>query len=329
MRKAFFRTLAVLCPIKPLRDKLRQLAKNPADNMANIMLASVDIAKVPHARGYMGVLQRANLKMLVAFDRLCHDNGIEYFLIGGAIIGKIRHNGFIPWDDDIDVGMMSKDWYKLVDVLKKKFPNPEFDLSYGDHWNIIKIIHRKSGVFIDIFRFERFSRDIDYVHDYGTLWNAKKKFSRKFWRSLIVKHRNSIYITANDDKKSAEEKWAKIFDSVKKHESEFNKMVLFGGTPSDNGGVIHFAGNSKHHEFFPKNIIFPLQRIEFEGAKLPFPNQIEDYAFLVWGNIWTFPDNVFTQHGTIKYNRNRYIEMRKVIDMTDAEFYKLMTGGKK
>ena len=50
-------------------------------------------------------LHQYDLEALKAFDKFCKEHGLRYFAIGGTLLGAVRHKGFIPWDDDIDVGM--------------------------------------------------------------------------------------------------------------------------------------------------------------------------------------------------------------------------------
>lgn len=65
-------------------------------------------------------LQNKMLEMLLYFDEFCKENRLKYYLCGGGLIGVIRHKGFIPWDDDIDLFMPRSDYEKLSEIWDKK-----------------------------------------------------------------------------------------------------------------------------------------------------------------------------------------------------------------
>ena len=65
-------------------------------------------------------LQQEILSILDDFVRICEDYHLEYFGIAGTGIGAVRHGGFIPWDDDIDIAMPRRDFEKLLRIVEKK-----------------------------------------------------------------------------------------------------------------------------------------------------------------------------------------------------------------
>ena len=72
-------------------------------------------------------LHATELEILEAMAAVCKEEGLNWFLIGGSVLGAMRHQGFIPWDDDIDTGMLREDYDRFLEVAPKKLP-PEFEL---------------------------------------------------------------------------------------------------------------------------------------------------------------------------------------------------------
>lgn len=70
----------------------------------------------------MTKLQEKIFEIMKAFDRVCRENGFHYYMLGGTMLGAIRHKGFIPWDDDADFGVPRKDYEKLLSLPEEKFP---------------------------------------------------------------------------------------------------------------------------------------------------------------------------------------------------------------
>lgn len=75
-------------------------------------------------------LREVELDILSLFIRICEDNDLKYYASGGTLLGTIRHNGFIPWDDDIDIMMPFSDYKRFLCIAKKELKEPYFLQSY-------------------------------------------------------------------------------------------------------------------------------------------------------------------------------------------------------
>lgn len=112
-------------------------------------------------------LQEKLLELLKWYDQFCRKNNLRYYAIGGTILGAMRHKGFIPWDDDIDVGMPRSDYEKLKQLAKTecgKFRFETYDTEADDYCyaftklydTTTTLVERKRvnvvrGVYIDVF----------------------------------------------------------------------------------------------------------------------------------------------------------------------------------
>ncbi|WP_348920671.1 LicD family protein [Enterococcus rotai] len=118
-------------------------------------------------------LQKKELEILKFVDNFCQTNDIPYFLSAGTLLGAIRHKGFIPWDDDIDLGMTRENYERFIQLVPKALKDTDYMLQTyktdaGYPLPFLKIINltttlvesnakdgnAKNGVFIDIFPFD-------------------------------------------------------------------------------------------------------------------------------------------------------------------------------
>ena len=133
------------------------------------------------------------LEMLVYFDKVCKENSIHYWLSSGTCLGAVRHGGFIPWDDDLDVEMMREDYLKLEkifhetdDYILQTWKNDLFyTISFAKlrdkHSVVYDSLCQYRGYFIDIFALEYTARPISFITSYlhkffgGHLYNCMKR----------------------------------------------------------------------------------------------------------------------------------------------------------
>ncbi len=108
-------------------------------------------------------LWMVSLDLLIEFDNICRLHGLQYFLAGGTLLGAIRHKGFIPWDDDIDVYMLRKD-FEILSNLADEFKYPYFfQTPYTDAgycYSVIRIRNSNTTAIVEKFKYEKFNQGI-------------------------------------------------------------------------------------------------------------------------------------------------------------------------
>lgn len=143
------------------------------------------------------------LGILKRFDRLCQDNGLRYSVAYGTMIGCIRHKGFIPWDDDIDVMMPRADYEKLLQLQFHEGPYELRHYRYTDGYyypfakmidnrTLLKEVNRceqSMGIFIDVFPFD-FLPD-GYVYTDNSLKTMKKHWDDMLKIGMSLKNPNA------------------------------------------------------------------------------------------------------------------------------------------
>ncbi len=248
------------------------------------------------------------LDMLVAIDRVCKKNNIQYWLDGGTLLGAYRHGGFIPWDDDIDIGIMRADYPKLKQALSLELPNQFFlqtdnsELNY--HHTFIKVrdkhtsssakldsTYAQRGLFIDIFPFDFVPKS----HGLRVLHFAIAKM-----RLFLVVYKKEDVIRFNDKKSNhfSTHVFYYLLNWVPKH--FWSLMVYATGKTVRNR--MHIGDGYCFPTFFFRSIreydvYFPLTEITFEGKTFSAPHNIPRYLTTLYGADYMTPrQDLHTQH---------------------------------
>lgn len=240
----------------------------------------VDIKSVPQATGELSVLQNSDLHMLRIFDAICKKHNFSYWLDYGTLLGAVRHGGFIPWDDDLDVAMLREDYERVLPMLKEEFLKYGIDVDERKE-NLMKRIgvgyqHEKTGIWLDVFPVDAVKTDKKRNDIYYDLCSRMYKY-QKFYKKNVLK---------GDREKLLKKKKELVF-SIETISG--NNTVLLHGPEFE---MPRFALHDKAD-------IFPLKKISFMGYEFFAPNNCDRYLKNVYGNSYMdFPMSGILRHGT-------------------------------
>lgn len=259
-------------------------------------------------------VQEIQLNIALEVKRICNKHEIKYSLIAGTLLGAIRHKGFIPWDDDMDIGMLRSEYEKFIEVAKKELSNDYFlqtwetDLGFGMPFakirkNGTKYVEKNSiktdqheGIFIDIFPFDAVpnSRLRKKTHELKTyilkrllliklgyqLWDSDENFKKNIYRiiSVVIQPISLEYI---------KEKLKN--EMVKYNNYSMEEVVTIGGS----------YGYRKETIF--KKWLENLQTIEFEKCDFLAPVENVNYLEKFYGDYKELPpeEKRYNRHGII------------------------------
>lgn len=253
-------------------------------------------------------LHKCYLSMLRDFNEFCEKAKISYILIGGSLLGKVRHNGFIPWDDDFDIAMSRKDVEKMKRVFAKSAMSQRYDLrgpgcEDGAELRITKIYKKDSEwipafhklnamnkVFIDIFiidyvpanPFSKFFRGIVSYGLIGIIGCVEYKLNSYETKKTIgySKHKLQHYLRLAVGSICSFiplQKWYNCFNSVCYYKKKSNQCTI------PTGKLFYFG------EIVPSDIFFPYQETEFCGIKTWMPHRAKQYLAHRYGDYMRIP----------------------------------------
>lgn len=244
-------------------------------------------------------IQQQQLDILKALTEFLEAEEIQYFAIGGTALGAIRHQGFIPWDDDIDLAILRPDYEKLLKI-QSKLPQNLFILNSQCNENypllFAKVMDKNTQfndytlrkfdlpnhIFIDIFPWDNIS-------------------SRQPFKKLCNQFRRSVYKNNCSLFEKAKFYFYKTLYGFKSPGYFYNKLLAkIASLPASNTwGSVKVA-----HDILEYDDIFPLKKVPFEDTHIYIPNQCEKYLSNKYGDFMKLPpENERTNHSSLAQNK--------------------------
>lgn len=257
-------------------------------------------------------LQNLECEILCVFHDFCEKNNLRYYLCGGTLIGAVRHNGFIPWDDDIDIMMPRPDYQKLIELIKEKRHLDEFRMVDCMYLNsnaltsILRIFDKRTELTFTNYRIEKkFGCWID-IFPLDGLSDSERKRKSQFKKARILQD----MIILNDTKFGAKRrsKFATIlqyallpilpFVRLIGHERLIRKMdklsKKYDYESATYVGVLE--GRAGHKEAMLKTAMEPAIKVEFEGKQFYAMANYDEYLTNLYGDYMTPPENPVSRH---------------------------------
>ncbi|MEG2184652.1 MAG: LicD family protein [Cloacibacillus sp.] len=250
------------------------------------------------------ILHQRMLELLNEFERLCNILEIQYIAIGGTLLGAIRHHGFIPWDDDIDVALKREDYEKFLNLaareLGKEFFLQTFETDPGttayqaklrlngtlfiESSTIKRNMHQ--GIFLDIFPLDEIPRNGD----------ESKKFCRQcfFWEQLFVAKNTYKTMGSVDDLKGLMRAAirAALFVLMRPIHKKFiyYKLDTTLKRYRDCGsGKLTLPSGYGYKKYLTTSEIYPITRQEFETTTICAPQDYDVFLHRLFGNYTQLP----------------------------------------
>ena len=252
-------------------------------------------------------LQQVELMILKDFVDTSEANNIRYFGFGGTAIGALRHKGFIPWDDDIDVCLPAEDFNKLLDIYDKEWSekysimNTERDINYPFPTTRIMLkgtqfceealapLPLDLGIFLDVYCFDNVSDD---EKEY-----QKQAFDAWFWshmRILVDVPRPVILADGIKGKllKAAVTMGRGVckllhLSTQKMYEREQEARNRFAHVKTKRIAYLH--DTDRFVNTYPVDEVFPVDKLDFDGIQVAFPNQNDKFLRMLYGDYMQMP----------------------------------------
>lgn len=239
----------------------------------------------------MTEIQAQLLTLLEELDGICREHDIPYYLDGGSLLGAVRHRGFLPWDDDVDIVLRREDFKRLRRILTEQplpgrvledvHSNEKYTMVYARYCDITgtgilrtsMLDQFKSGVFIDIFVLDPIPDTQQFKREYFEILGGYAEYLNPYYYDTIVGD-NEWYdklrkLGVQDGKQA-------VHDFVEKRLFQY---------PDEEGMTYAFRFDLQHFIYSRETIGTP-RRVLYEGRMLPIVSEPEDYLRIHYGDHW-------------------------------------------
>lgn len=265
-------------------------------------------------------VRAAELEILDVVDAFCRNHQIKYSLAYGTLLGAVRHGGFIPWDDDIDIMMLREDYDRFLDlwqnnpsqgyILQNKQTDPELPNTFTkirkDHTTFLQFESERHcsyhlGIFIDLFpldrvaptRLSQYGQQIDLM--FYLLFN--RGYSSAHGGLVHVIEKALLKMVKSRKYADISEKWGKRAQRWKDH---------------DTAQLLSACTKRECRLFFPSDLFDEVTDITFAGKSYLAVKKTDAYLKTMYGDYMTLPpeeERVWTHHPFIVDFEHNYEEL--------------------
>ncbi len=274
------------------KNEMLLSALNKLDNESDMDFKKRMFAALPKATGDLRLIQLCNDYILKEMKKVCDANNIHFFLDSGTLLGAVRHHGFIPWDDDIDVIMTSDDYDKFVEILKDHNELEVHKYYVGSHFVCIRKVKLKKCpyLFVDIFTIEPIGTK--NVEDLDKFFVETQNQCEMFHNELKQKMLASKLLTTQN---GGHESIPQLDDAVDELIARF-RDELPNGNDAICAAIDNYPRVREQRNVLPYSVYYPAKQLYFEGVEYDVPHNCDAVLKQMYGDYWTFPNTVLPSH---------------------------------